>query len=530
MEILESRVTDPDPSESGELHELAHSLDTLIRRACERDDGTRKAIAGIARWLASISHQTDGSAEPPAIEPPAPQQSETLPIRLGNQIVELKVPVETPVDAVRAREATPAPPSTFPAFEPDRETLPDLALVSKRCQLKGEACRWAIRRRGLVADNADFASDIRPSDATFRERCEPLDDCILWMLSSHGVIPSDGSLEQVAACYDVLADAADLTRSVFETRDESGQDGDDIEDSYHLLAEAQSALRKALEDADYEPYDRDQMDAFRWLKIRTTEDEIFVRQHMRLNDPADPTNSDPRAERIAKLRDRRESRERASKRRTSLLNKTRYHARRIAVEPEDQSTDWQTLLHTVVDLVGENHIRPSNVDLREILMPIFEAPPENLEIPDSVNLVFREIDRYLATREQAEPDTQPSPLPSPETERAIELLRGKTVVLLGGELRPKSKSAIQRDLQLKELRWIALPDHHSLAKIEPSIARPDVDVVLLLKRWCSHMHEDVRALCDRHEKIYVRIPAGYNSNQIAHQVLEQASEQLSALS
>ncbi len=529
MEILESRVTDSDPSESGELHELARSLDTLIRRACERDDGTRKAIAGIARWLASISHQTDGSAEPPAIEPPAPQQSETLPIRLGNQIVELKVPVETPVDAVRAREATPVPLPTFPAFEADRETLPDLALVSKRCQLKGEACRWAIRRRGLVADNADFAAEIRPSDGTFRERCEPLDDCILWMLSSHGVIPNDEPLEQVAASYDVLADAADLTRGVFETHADSGQDDDDIEDAYHLLAEAQSALRQALADADYESNDRDQMDTFRWLKIRTDEDRVYISRHMRLNDPADPTESEHRAERIAELRDRREARERASKRRANLLNKTRYHARRIANEPEDLIPDWQTLLQTIEELMSEKHLRPSNVELREILMPIFEAPPESSEIPDSVNLVFREIDRYLATREQAEPDTQPAPLPSPEAERAIELLRGKTVVLLGGELRPQSKSAIQRDLQLRELRWVALPDHHSLAKIEPSIARPEVDVVLLLKRWCSHMHEDVRALCDRHEKIYVRIPAGYNSNQIAHHVLEQASDRLSAL-
>lgn len=544
-----------DVSEKSEefrnLGEMTRALDVLLRRACERDQSVREAIAAASAWLGDIARtslaQAPSEGQPmaiadapsrasapaaelasPTIAPKEPPPQEMLPLRLGGQVVQVSAAVHDSGDAQRARASAQPPPPQPAAFaaQPVSEPLPDLSLVARRCRLKGEGCRWAIRRRRLVADGAEFRTEIRPHDHTFRERCEPLDNCILWMLSSHRTLPDDGALERIAACYENLAQASDLARAVHESFAESAGEDDDLEASYHLLAEAQSALRKSLIDIDDDQTDTDQFDAFKWLKIRTSEDRVYVSRHMRLNDPADPAAAPDLAERIQAISERREDQRRSQKRRSSLLNKARYHARRIADAPDspDARADWATLLACVDELVSASILRPSNVELRDILLPVSEAMPDDLDVPASAELVLREIDRYLATREQAEPDSVPAP--SPVTQRAIELLRGRVVVLFGGEYRPQRKSAIERDLQLKELRWVALRDHESLDNLEPEIARSDVDLVLLLKRWCSHMHEDVRALCDRHAKAYVRIPAGYHPNQIAHQFLEQASEKL----
>ena len=518
-------------------------LDAALRQACAERPELRSLLGCLASWLQEIADAPPGQtphARPSPADEPAPSETpaheeevptEELPLRLGDAEVFVSARVHDRDAARRARELADAPPEQEPIFEaeeaPAPRPRPDLSLVARRCRLKADACRWVIRRRRLVAEEADFQTEIRPTDHTFRQRCEPLSDCVLWMLSPYRALPDDDTLETVAQCYEALADAAELARSVRDALDHTPDDShDDLEDSYALLAEAQSMLRRALADSveDYE--DADQFDAFTWLKQRTDEDRIYIERHMRLKDPADPGRVADLAERINALSEAFENRRREEKRRASLLNKVRYHARRVR---EDTPTphDWNTLAGAVRDLVSERLLRPSNIELREILLPIVDDLPDDLDTPSEMDLVLREIDRYLASREQADPaGEEPHRKPSAELREAVELLRGCVVVLLGGEFRPQRKHAIERELELAELRWVELPDHVSLDRLEPEIARSDVRLVLLLKRWCSHMHEDIRALCDRHDKIFVRMPAGYSPNQIAHQVLRQASDRL----
>jgi hypothetical protein len=81
-------------------------------------------------------------------------------------------------------------------------------------------------------------------------------------------------------------------------------------------------------------------------------------------------------------------------------------------------------------------------------------------------------------------------------------------------------------LGLKDLIWIETREHQSIEGFEPAIARPDVAVVLLAIRWSSHAFGDVKRYCDRHGKLLVRLPGGYNPNQVAAQILSQGSGQL----
>lgn len=56
--------------------------------------------------------------------------------------------------------------------------------------------------------------------------------------------------------------------------------------------------------------------------------------------------------------------------------------------------------------------------------------------------------------------------------------------------------------------------------------RSGVAVDLLSIRWSSQFYGDVRVFCERHKRPLVRLPAGYNANQVASQILEQCSDRL----
>ena len=99
-------------------------------------------------------------------------------------------------------------------------------------------------------------------------------------------------------------------------------------------------------------------------------------------------------------------------------------------------------------------------------------------------------------------------------------------MLIGAQGRRDAAGAIERAFGLGGVEWIGTSEHDSFHDFEPSIARSDVAAVLLLIRWSSHSFGEVRAVCDRHGKPLVRLPGGYNPNQIAAAILAQASDRL----
>jgi hypothetical protein len=139
--------------------------------------------------------------------------------------------------------------------------------------------------------------------------------------------------------------------------------------------------------------------------------------------------------------------------------------------------------------------------------------------------VLREIDRFLATR----PSTANTPAPaqpSADVKEVARLLHGRSMVLIGGNRRREAQESLKRLLGLKDLVWIETREHQSIDGFEPVVARPDVALVLLAIRWSSHAFGDVKQFCERYGKPLVRLPAGYNLNQVAAQILLQCSDQL----
>jgi hypothetical protein len=175
-------------------------------------------------------------------------------------------------------------------------------------------------------------------------------------------------------------------------------------------------------------------------------------------------------------------------------------------------------------MVGEG-VPPSNTEIRELLLPVLDDIPERDDLPDGLELVLREIDRFLATRPtEARPSV--SHEPSALVKEVARLLGGQCIVLIGGNRRREAQESLRVALGILDLIWIETKEHQAVAAFEPMIARADVALVLLAIRWSSHAFGDVKQICDRYNKPLVRLPGGYSPNQVAAQILAQCSGKL----
>ena len=105
-------------------------------------------------------------------------------------------------------------------------------------------------------------------------------------------------------------------------------------------------------------------------------------------------------------------------------------------------------------------------------------------------------------------------------------LTEKSIIIIGGDRRPHSHDALKSALGVEEVIWIETREHESIEGFETYIARPKVAVVILAIRWSSHAYGDVKEFCNKHGKPLVRLPSGYNPNQVAHQIMDQCGERL----
>lgn len=503
---------------------LPSALRIILKRleAHASDDAElRSALGELGRWLTRIadapgsplSEDSSNKADKP---PPLPTVER--PLVIGGQRTEVRVrddgiPFEPPI-------ARPEPP---PAFAPPASPQPiDFDLVVRRARLKADCCRWAIDRRRKLADGVDFDLEIKPTDVDLANRLRALPDCFGWPLSPYSQLPEDRVLGDAAGCYDTLADAAALAARL------AGPEnfGEEFrENSYALLAEACSALRVILNDCDIDK-DLDQDHAFLWLRERTYEDRVYVARHMKLSDPADPSVWPERQDAIRRIECDLESRLADAKEVKNLFGKVAYAGRRWADFHEDERAERAARLVESVERLIELGIRPSDPKLRDALLPIADDLPDSVEASPRFCEVLRYIDEFIA-RAEAEPREPERELPpTHEIQQVRSLLAGKVAVMIGGQCRAKSREALERALGLSELRWVTTRKHESVGNFEADVRRADVDLVLLAIRWSSHSFEEVKSICDRWDKPFVRLPRGYGANQVASEILRQASRDL----
>lgn len=523
------------PSEPG----FAQAVEILISKWLAAHPESAPHIAAIARRIAEIASAEPGVAaappQPGAVEairgpaaepampvpeptPPSPGAGAPSPVGIpklssgyvplmlgsGGEPLQIKLP-GTSAEIAAARQS---------AYSQEAESArasfdaPDLSLIARRCALKGETCRFVIERRGAGPDRqGEFAERVRGLLTT----AKATPNCFLWMLFPGQTQPPDGVLGVIGACYANLERAALLAERVAP-----GSSAETRHDALLLLAAAQSALRVALEDTWLTKPDRDQEDTFAYLADATRYERVFLERYMKLDDAADPGEHAELAARIGELEKRLEQGEARRKRITTLVNDVRFHARRIAGDPGgDHGRDWEKIAAKLGELEGERAL--GDAKLAEPLRAVAGLAPPGLAA------VLAKAGASAAPGEEESPTKQYSA----GVTRVRDFLRGGRVVLVGGERRDDAERRIREAFDLADLEWLAPAEHSSSGPLEAPIGRADTRLVLQLIKLTGHHHAaDVAAYCERYAKPLVRLPAGYNPEQIAAQVIEQASERL----
>jgi len=390
----------------------------------------------------------------------------------------------------------------------------DLPVIEAHCRLKAEATRWAITRQRRLDEGVRFREEIEPSDKEIIAKAKAPEGCYLWMSRSPIHVGDIGLWHDVAACFETVADALVLVRLILSDRPRSQ---DTFERSLILLAEAQSALRCAVGLVGGST-DSDQMSIHSWLRTTTSQEKIHIRRFMRADDPADSDTWPDIAVRIESLRSEIEQAQQRRRQQEGQFRRIEYHLKPIRAGIGTDH-DWHIVAIAFDELVRDG-LPPSNIELRDLLLPVLDNMPDLDEAPGGFQRVLQEIERFLASR-PIEPESIPQQ-PSAEIRQAARILNGRSALLIGGLARPAAKQALEDALGLKELIWFETREHESPTIFEPYIARPDVAVVILAIRWSSHIYGELKKVCQKYGKIFVRLPGGYNPNQVAHQIVQQA--------
>jgi hypothetical protein len=440
-------------------------------------------------------------------------------------------------EEVLARTTHPAPPAVDEAPSPLEDEQPvgepahppkprqadepfNLTVMQGRLALKADAARWAAERPRRLAEGADPNLEIRPQDQEFIRRAQE-QDAYLWMLDQKGRHP--GTPDQftlIAAWYENLAEALGLLDLMIA---EDGCQADEMSELLELAAQSQSALRVAVGECGGSR-DEDQQAVFNWLRNVAAERRIFIRVGMKWDAPTDPSEGAAVAGRIHEAGRRFEERQAQARMRKKLLAKVKHKAAVLTANTAEALESWGELMAVVDELVKAG-LPASNKELREALLPVLDRLPTGLEMQQGFRLAVREIEKFRQSRPLPEATTE-GPEPGAFVREARKLLRGRSLVLIGGEARRGAKEALERALGLKKLIWLKGNDYRSFQDFEPFVARPDVAVVVLAIRWSSHSFGEVRSLCDRYGKPLVRLPAGYNANQVAQQIVVQAGKRM----
>jgi hypothetical protein len=408
------------------------------------------------------------------------------------------------------------PRSAAAAKPPPKPLHQELAEIEARCRRKSDAARWAAERVRQLRENCSFQADAPPVDHEMVKWADALTDNFFWLSASTAATGADPALlDDVSGCLEALAEALALVGGVLEKQHGNPKI---LERLLLMVSEAQSAVRAALQRVGA-PSDPDQLEVFKWLKETTARQRVYVDRFMRADDVADSTRWPDLLGRIETV----ELGSGTSRQRDPGIERLRELIAPAQTEHEAQP-DWSAIIDTVDRLVADG-MPPSNKEIRELLLSVIEDIPERGELPIGFQAVVREIDRYLATRPGAS-EAPVSIQPSAEVKAVARLLAGRSVVLIGGNRRRGAQESLKRMLGLKDLVWIETREHQSIEGFEPAVARPDVALVLLAIRWSSHAFGDVKQFCDRYGKPLVRLPGGYNLNQVAAQILLQCSDQL----
>ncbi len=446
------------------------------------------------------------------------QRSAIVPLRIGDTQIHVPVLGST-VEIGQARQSAMHDDAhQHPADHSyDAGALePDLSMIARRCALKACSCDVVLRRETATAGSPEEHAHISEI-GTLITQAKTLPTCFLWAPYRQAPLPPHEIVALCARAYENLALIAALTERVH---------GDPslrryLVDALELFAESQSGLRIILGQTWLTRPDQDQLDAFIWINRLAKNEQIYLSRFLRLDDPADPADHARLNAAIRALTERVDGASKKSKDSVAALNKLKYHVRRAVETPDDTELAG---LRAAGDAIAAREIAPDDRRVREIVAPLAAMLDSGTELGEYLTRAVRGMQAQPAETVAAPREPR---VYSADVERVRDLLRGSVVVLAGGEPYAHARERLIEAFALGDLDWCFQSEHGSSGVFESPIARSDTRIVLVLVKLAGHQHiDDIRRWCKAYKKPMVMLTAGYNPEQVAAAVLEQAGERL----
>lgn len=503
-----------------------------VARTRPDDDGTVKTAADHSGDGAGTSAGAFSEVRVCAPESPAPAPTHTVivtrspderrpvssavvPLKIGDAEIHLRVEGST-AEIGHARRA--AAMETEPKGVGAGAGEADLGMIARRCSLKAASCEAALKRNEAAAGSEE-ESVLVGRITTMIAQAKALPHCFLWAPFRQAVLPPAGVVEMAGRAYENLGAAAALAERVHGRPELRGH----LPDALDLMAEAQSALRVILERTWLTRPDQDQLDAFVWLRRVTEAERVYVGRYLTLEDPADPAGHEGLRGRIRDVEAQIDGAARRVKDVTAALNKLKYHVRRAVESPEEGEMAGVRAAGAVLEAQG---LDAGDRRVREIVRPLVDLAEGGADLGPLVG------EAISLMRERAGEDHGAMAEPraySPTVGRVRDALRGSRVVMIGGTALAHQRERLAEAFELGELDWVEQTEHGSSALFEAPIARADTRLVIALVKLAGHEHIDaVRKWSRQYGKPLVLLKAGFNPEQAAAAIMEQASEQLLA--
>lgn len=358
----------------------------------------------------------------------------------------------------------------------------------------------------------------------------------LWVFDvASALCPYPEQLADISVLFSLCADSSLLLIGLLNDIDSDQENAfkDYLTECLNIIAEAQSMLKTALERVPFAYEDSDQKQLFSVVRDLTSQKQIYIPRYMKTRDQADPSlwrNLRLRMQDFIKRLEVRRSQRQAVQAQQQISKKIQgqisYHLRRIKNGLGDEH-DWQRIADAII-YWSESGLKADDLRLRTMLEPIAAILPDILQTEPQ-----KLVQAYLHSWDFADGDEELGDDDSehydehifedPIIKRVADWLHGRTVVLIGGNEKPKAKDALIRAFALKDVIWIATKPHETIEILKTPIRRDEVGLVMLVIRWASHAYGNISAFCHRLEKPFVRLPAGYNPKRVAHEIVGQVS-------
>lgn len=522
------------------------ALSELLQPQLQASPALRKVLRLVGELLIAEANRAEQSLSGPetgsalavdnsvelkkAALPPTPREHvETVPLQIGDAA--MPVVVTGSMDEIkRARLAASESSTRRAEVDGSRESFLDLAEIDlaqmeRRCRLKAESCRSFAELRQAGLRTPEYQSGLQRRTELI-ELAKTMQPCFLWVYIPGASNPDDESLETIAGCYEALADAAALIRRLCDP--ESKARREQMESAMSLMAEANSALRVALESTWLTKPDIDQDQAHLWLRRETQEQRVFIARHMKVDDPADPYQHHDVRQRTAALVAELDAAAARAREISKLEKLIQYHAKMIngkGVSDHDLRKIGDAATALVLEGVAPTDRRWAN------LLPIsaLEVLASRDDLPSALRSAVLAIQSRREANEQvAERSTQETRKSySAQVAQVRLLLEGKSLVMIGGEPYPEAMGRIAEAFGLEEVLWPEITEHGTSEPMRGPIFRPGVAMVCVLVKLAGHLHAaNAREFARSADKPCLMLTGGYNPEQIAQAALDQASQRL----